>query len=54
MGKQFFDAIEDPGEREEAVKEACEILQTVCRSSGGGQSGEWLGYVRLRAVAQKV
>ena len=50
MGKQFFDAVGSE-RREECVKEICEILKTVCASPGGG---DWIGYVRLRAVARKV
>jgi len=54
MGKQFFDVLEEGKVREEAIQEAVEVLQTVCRSSGGGESGEWLGYVRLRALLRKI
>lgn len=51
MGKQFFDAVSDEGEREESLKEAVETLEMLCRSPGGG---DWIGYVRLRAVARKL
>ena len=50
MGKQFFDAV-DGKVREECEREVCEILESVCTSPGGGQ---WIGYVRLRAVARKI
>lgn len=50
MGKQFFDAVPEP-EREESIKEACTVLRTVCSSPGGG---DWIGYVRLRALAVKI
>lgn len=50
MGKQFFDAVPEE-EREGAVKEAVELLKTVCESPGGG---DWFGYVRLRAVVRKI
>lgn len=50
MGKQFFEAVPE-GEREECIREACEVLKTVCQSPGGG---DWLGYVRLRALARKI
>jgi len=50
MGKQFFDAVEGK-DREECEREACDILQSVCASPGGG---DWIGYVRLRAVARKI
>jgi hypothetical protein len=53
MGKQFLDAVGKEGspEREECIKEVGDVLKTVCRSPGGG---DWMGYVRLRAVATKV
>ncbi|KAJ5037371.1 uncharacterized protein L3040_007547 [Drepanopeziza brunnea f. sp. 'multigermtubi'] len=51
MGKQFFDAVSDEGERASCVKEVVEVLETVCRSPGGG---DWIGYVRLRAVVTKI
>ena len=51
MGKQFFDAIPTREQREDAVREACEVLKTVCESPGGG---DWFGYVRLRAIVRKI
>lgn len=51
MGKQFFDVVVDEGEREACVREACEVLETVCKAPGGG---EWFNYVRLRAVIRKL
>ncbi|KAF7958374.1 hypothetical protein EAE96_001923 [Botrytis aclada] len=51
MGKQFFDVLGDGEEREEAEKEVCEVLESVCRSPGGG---DWIGYVRLRGVIRRV
>ena len=51
MGKQFLSVVEDEKEREECVKEVCEILKTVCASPGGGDR---FGYVRLRVLARKV
>ena len=50
MGKQFFDAVKRE-DREECEKEACDILKSVCASPGGG---DWIGYVRLRAVAKRI
>lgn len=50
MGKQFFDAISDAEEREKCILEAMEVLKTVCTTPDGK---EVIGYVRLRAVAQK-
>jgi hypothetical protein len=51
MGKQFFDVVADAKEREGAVKEACEVLESICESPGGGK---WIGYVRLRVLARKI
>jgi len=51
MGKQFFDALDDQGQRDECVEEVCEILKTVCRTPDGQDQ---IGYVRLRAVARKI
>lgn len=51
MGAIFLEAIEDEAKRDEAVKEVCELLQTiVTREEDGSQ---WLGYVRLRGVARR-
>ena len=51
MGKQFFDAVADETERRACEKEVCDVLKTVCESPGGG---EWIGYVRLRALVRKI
>jgi len=51
MGKQFFDVVEDGKERQKCEEEVGDILKTVCESPGGG---EWIGYVRLRAVVRKI
>jgi hypothetical protein len=51
MGKQFFDAVTDETERKVCEREVYDVLKTVCESPGGG---DWLGYVRLRAVARKI
>ena len=50
MGKQFLDAVKE-GEREECVREVCEILESVCRSPSGE---DWFGYVRLRVLARRI
>lgn len=50
MGKQFFDAVPKE-DRNGCIKEACDVLKTVCSSPGGG---DWFGYVRLRALAFKI
>lgn len=50
MGRQFFDAVNDT-EREDCVREVCEVLESVCEAPGGGK---WIEYVRLRVVARKV
>lgn len=60
MGKIFFDALagmkgktneEIEKEKEDAVREVCDALETVC---GDGRGGYWIGYVRLRGVIKKV
>ncbi|KAF7919758.1 hypothetical protein BELL_0101g00210 [Botrytis elliptica] len=51
MGKQLFDVLGDEEERKEAEKEVCEVLESVCRSPGGG---DWIGYVRLRGMIRRV
>jgi hypothetical protein len=51
MGKQFFDAVDGAEERERCIEEVCEVLKTVCQSPSGG---DWIGYVRLRALARKI
>ena len=50
MGKQILDVIKDDVERDEAVKEAVDVLQHVCAKPGGGHM---ISYVRLRALATK-
>lgn len=49
MGKQFLDVLGE--EREEVVREVCEVLESVCARPGGGYL---IGYVRLRILACKV
>lgn len=51
MGKQFFDVLGEGSGRKEVEREVCEVLKSVCESPGGG---EWIGYVRLRAVVRKL
>lgn len=51
FGKMFLDAIEDENVREEAVKEAAEVLNVVSDDAAGGQM---ISYVRLRALATKI
>lgn len=51
FGKQLFDVLGDGEERKEAEKEVCEVLESVCRSPGGG---DWMGYVRLRGIIRRV
>lgn len=51
MGANFLDIL-SPDKREEAVQEICEVLQTgVTRAEDGSQ---WLGYVRLSGIAEKL
>lgn len=51
MGAEML-AIVGEGERQKIVEQACEVLETiVTREEDGSQ---WIGYVRLRAIARKV
>lgn len=49
MGKQFLDVLGE--EREEVVREVCEVLESVCARPG---EGHLIGYVRLRVLARKL
>lgn len=51
MGKQFFDAIENAGQREECIKEVVQVLEQVCGNPSGGFM---FSYVRLRVLARKI
>lgn len=51
FGAQMFDRVADEADREDAVREAAEVLREVCRVPGGG---EMISYVRLRALGTKV
>lgn len=51
MGKRFFEAVEDEGERAECREEVVSVLESVCASPCGGS---FIGYVRLRIKARKV
>ncbi len=50
MGAEFLGRVEE-GKREGLVKWVCDVLEDVVRREG--EDGQWLGYVRLRAVARK-
>lgn len=50
MGAQMLDLLPE-NERDSAVKEACDILETILTRPEDGS--KWLGYVRLRGVARK-
>lgn len=50
MGAQFLEGLEE-WKREAAVREVCEVLETVLTHEEDGS--KWLGYVRLRVVARK-
>lgn len=51
MGARFLDVL--PGEkREGVVQEVCEVLENVITREEDGS--QWLGYVRLRGVAEKI
>ena len=50
MGAQFLEKIEEE-KREAAVKEVCDVLETILTHEEDGS--KWLGYVRLRVSARK-
>lgn len=50
MGAEFIAGFDDK-ERADIVKEVCKILETVVTREEDGS--QWVGYVRLRAVARK-
>lgn len=50
MGGQFLEAL-DTEKKEAAVRDVCEVLQTVITHEEDGSM--WLGYVRLRVLARK-
>ena len=49
MGAQMLDIL-DEGRRDSAVRETCQLLETIITREDGTQ---WLGYVRLRGIAIK-
>ncbi|KAL4925525.1 class I SAM-dependent methyltransferase [Aspergillus undulatus] len=51
MGASFLEILSE-GQREEAVRDVCEVLESVVTRSEDGS--QWLGYVRLRGVAEKI
>lgn len=51
MGAQILEVLPDEEKREKAVKEVCEVLETICTHEEDGSM--WLGYVRLRVLARK-
>lgn len=50
MGAAFLDLLRSQEDKEAAVAKVCEVLDTILTREDGSQ---WLGYVRLRAVAHK-
>ena len=51
MGAQFLEALDSESKREAAVREVCDLLQTVITHEEDGSM--FLGYVRLRVLATK-
>lgn len=49
MGQTFLEVVREE-EREDVVKEVCDVLKTVCTTE---RAEEWIGYVRLRVKAMK-
>ncbi|KAI4158348.1 MAG: hypothetical protein LQ342_007517 [Letrouitia transgressa] len=51
MGRQFLEALDAEEKKEAAVRDVCEVLNTVITHEEDGSM--WLGYVRLRVLARK-
>ena len=51
MGAQFLEILDSEAKKEAAIKEVCHTLQTVITRTE--DSSTWLGYVRLKVIAQK-
>ena len=51
MGAQFLEVLETEDEKEAVIKEVCDVLKTVLTHEE--DNSMWLGYVRLKIVAQK-
>lgn len=51
MGAVFLELLKEQSERDRAVQTVCSILQNVLTKQEDGS--QWLGYVRLRAIARK-
>ena len=50
MGAQIFETLAKRDDKDAAIQEVCEVLQTIC---GREEGGYWMGYVRLRVLARK-
>ena len=50
MGAKFLEVV-DEGKKQRAVREVCDVLESVLRREEDGSM--WLGYVRLRVLARK-
>lgn len=51
MGAEFLDVLPTTEKKEAAVREVCDVLQTVLTHEEDGTM--WLGYVRLKVLARK-
>ena len=51
MGAQFLDAVPTMEKKEAVVREVCGVMESVLKHEEDGSM--WLGYVRLKVVAQK-
>lgn len=51
MGANFLDALPTKKKKEAAVRQVCEVLQTVLTHEEDGSM--WLGYTRLKVLARK-
>ena len=51
MGASMLEVIDDGEQREQAVREICDVLESIVTHVEDGS--QWLGYVRLRGVATR-
>ena len=50
MGAQILEVLDKEEDRDKAVRDVCDVLETIC---GREEGGYWMGYVRLRVLARK-
>lgn len=56
MAADFFQDLEEEKEKEECIREICDVLEEICKKPGsdGKGAGYMFSYVRLRVLARRV